>query len=39
LECEQREVRESRDVVTGSVDPEDAALVARAVAIFEVREH
>ena len=35
LERVEREVREARDVVTGRVDPEDAALVTRAVALVE----
>ena len=39
LQGVQREVREARDVVLGPVDPEDAALVARSVAIEEVEGH
>ena len=35
LERVQREVGEAGDVVLGRVDPEDAALVARSVAIVE----
>ena len=35
LQCEEREVRESGDVVVGTVDPEDATLVARAVAVVQ----
>ena len=35
LQRVEREVREARDVVLGPVDPEDAALVARTVALVE----
>ena len=37
LEREQRKVRESGDVMLGSVDPEDAALVAGAIAMVDRR--
>src|SRR5690348_2121055 len=39
LKCEQREVREAGDVMTGTVDPEDAAFVAWPVAMVGVRGH
>jgi hypothetical protein len=35
LQREKGEVREPGDVLAGRVDPEDAALVARAVALVE----
>ena len=38
LEREQREVREPGDVVSGRVDPEDAALVARSVAMIDAED-
>lgn len=39
LEREQREIREASDVVIGTVNPEDAALVAWPVAMVGVRRH
>jgi hypothetical protein len=39
LEREQGEVGESRNVHLGGVDPEDAALVARSVAMVKLRVH
>ena len=39
LECEQRKIREASDVVIGTIDPEDAALVAWSVAMVGVRRH
>jgi hypothetical protein len=39
LEREQREVRESGNVMIGGVDPEDAALVAGAVAMVGEERH
>jgi hypothetical protein len=39
LQGEEGEVRVTADVEFGSVDPEDAALVPRSVALGEVERH
>src|ERR1700686_4261396 len=39
LECEQAEVRDSGDVVSGGIDAKDTALVARTISMIIERRH